>query len=480
MGESRDLYLALDQGTHSSRAILFDDQGCVVDTFQRSVQLNRIDDTQVEQDADELLVTLRDCLGDAVDRANELHSTIKAAGVATQRSSVVAWDRSTGKPLSPVLSWQDRRAWEDVELLRDIAPLIRRHTGLPLTPHYGASKIRWLRDEYLVKQPDVPSKVAIAPLVSFLLANLIEGSPYVVDHTNALRTQLLNLQTLKWDPWLVETFGLKDSKLPECADVISKYGKLQGTDIELHAVSGDQTAAMFGQGQFPPETALVNLGTGAFILKPCEASAEIDGDLLGGIAWSEGDERSYISEGTVNGCGAAVQWAIEHLEINDNLEDRLDDWFMHTANPPLFLNTVGGVGSPYWITNMEPKWLNQSGEPIMVPNPAEAMVATIESIVFLIYENFRRITKRETIKNIRVAGGLSGFDAICHRLANITGCQVTRASHEEATASGVAWFAAGRPEDWGQPTEDTVFVPVDDANLRNRYDRFSAVIQQLS
>lgn len=482
MDPSHKVYLALDQGTHSSRAILFDQDGILLEKFQQSVDIERLDDVSVQQNAHQLLDTLRDCMESAIQTANDNQWTVVAAGMATQRSSVVAWDRKTGQALSPVLSWQDRRAWSDIELLKDIAPFIRRHSGLPLTPHYSASKVRWLRDEYLAKQDDVPKKVGLSTLSCYLTANLVTGLPFVIDHTNALRTQLLNLQTLKWDDWLVETFGLRDLTLPTCVPVLNSFGKLKHSgqdEIQLAAVSGDQTAAMYAQGPFPSETALVNLGTGAFILKPLEASAEIDTDLLGGISISDPDSQRHITEGTVNGCGAATSWAAEQLNLGDDYESMLEQWLSCVSNPPVFLNAVGGIGSPFWQSHAESKWCNQNAEPVTLPEPAAAMVAVIESIVFLIFENFQRITRYETIREIRVSGGLSALDGICHRLANLTNCRVIRASNAEATASGVAWMAAGCPKKWGIQDEETLFVPVDDRELKQRNETFVNLIRHV-
>ena len=491
MSQSKRVFLALDQGTHSSRAILFGDRGQFLEKFQVSIGLNRIDEVTVEQDPVELLDSVRNCLQQAIAAAKDKDWQVVAAGLATQRSSVLAWDRGTGQALSPVLSWQDRRQRADVDLLKDIAPRVRQLTGLPLTPHYGASKMQWLHSVYSPHQPqliqngnqtDEGNRVAIGPLASFLVANLVDGVPYCVDHTNALRTQLMNLKTLDWDPWLVETFGLNEVELPQCVPVVYEFG-LTNRTIPLTAVSGDQTAALYSQGPLPNETALVNLGTGGFILKQDDSNDESDQDLLGGLSLSDGATTQYLIEGTVNGCGSAIKWAAERLSLGNDFHSKTEDWLKQNqrGNPYLFLNSIGGLGSPFWVSDISPGWFDENGQPIVDPAPGPAIAAVVESIVFLICENFQRMTRGkpdQPVSGIRVSGGLSNLDGVCQRLANMTQCHVTRTSIVEATASGVAWMAAGRPSNWASDQDEIEFLPEDDRELADRFEAFRGLIEK--
>ncbi|QDT12949.1 FGGY family carbohydrate kinase [Planctomycetes bacterium K23_9] len=487
-GDVREVYLALDQGTHSSRAILIDNDSNTLAKFQIPVGITYPDSVSAEQDADEILQSVIAGIQLALCKAKENHWHIRAAGLATQRSSVVAWNRETGEILSPVISWQDRRAHEQVETLRQHAHEIRQRTGLPLTPHYGASKIRWLLDHRVPVQQCEPEVLGIGPLASFLVAKLTQHdakklateklSRYLVDHTNALRTQLMNLQELDWDPRLLELFGVSNVVLPTCVPVIHDYGNLSDTTIPLTVVSGDQTAAMFGQGAFPDQTALVNLGTGAFVLTQTKPDESIDEALLGGLSLSDDQSCQYLSEGTVNGCGAATAWAMEQLGLKDEDRQHFDHWLSEFSSPPIFVNLVGGVGSPWWIEQGDSYWCDQDGQPISPQevSPRAAMVAVLESIAFLVYENLRRMMRHQTITDLRVSGGLSQLDGICHRLANLSQCRVTRSADIEATASGVVWLAAGRPETWHDESDDTLFVPSLDDELANRY---SVLVSQL-
>ncbi|MGB7346636.1 MAG: FGGY family carbohydrate kinase [Pirellulaceae bacterium] len=488
MGESQDVYMALDQGTHSSRAILFDNNGQSLSTHQVPVGISYPDEISAEQDANEILQSLIACIQLSLSDAKNNEWRIRAAGLATQRSSVVAWNRETNEILSPVISWQDRRAHEFVETLSEHASEIRQRTGLPLTPHYGASKIRWLlanREAVVRCDHEV---LGIGPLASFLIAKLTlhpteKLSRYYVDHTNALRTQLMNLGNRDWDTRLKTLFDLPDDvSLPKCVPVLHDYGKLSDTTIPLRVVSGDQTAAMFGQGAFPKETAMVNLGTGGFVLKPAEPNDQCDHELLGGLSISDDQSCQYLCEGTVNGCGAAMKWAAKRLKVSDDELKNIGHWLSEFSSPPIFVNCVGGVGSPWWIEKGESYWCDQHGHQIADNdvNPHVAMVAVVESIVFLIYENLRRMTRHASVSDLRISGGLSQLDGACHRLANLSECRVTRSSQIEATASGVAWMAAGRPAKWQQSGENTLFVPNAANGLKYRCDVFLSQLEKMN
>ncbi|NND98922.1 MAG: hypothetical protein HKN47_16520 [Pirellulaceae bacterium] len=479
MDKRNEVYLALDQGTHSSRTMLISTDGHSLAKFQIPVTLNRLDDDRAEQDADELLQSLRSGIEQAIATAKTNNWEIHSAGLATQRSSVVAWNRDSGEAISPVISWLDRRAWRDVQRIADRAALIRQRTGLPLTPHYGASKIRWLLTEFLPAQSVLPARIGIGPLASYLIANLVSATPYCVDHTNALRTQLMNLTTLDWDPTLIDWFEIPSQELPVCVPVQNDFGQLRDTSVSLRAVSGDQTAAMFSHGGFPESTGLVNLGTGGFLLMPCSPGCSIEPELLGGIAFSNSTTTQYLIEGTVNGCALALKWAAEKLNLKSDYQSQLNTWLTDDKSPPIFINTVGGLGSPWWKDGGDPFWCDLDGTILTYPEPAAAMIAVIESIVFLIDQNVRRIALHEQISELRVSGGVSRLDGLCQRLANVTTRRVSRPEESESTACGVAWLAAGRPTNWNADSQSTVFTPRVDDQLQQRRTAFAQQIQQL-
>ena len=228
------------------------------------------------------------------------------------------------------------------------AEKIKELTGLQLSPHYGAGKLRWYLDHLPgAKQAFNEGYLAFGPLASFLLFHLLQDQPLLVDHANASRTQLWNLQTRDWDPWLLDLFGIPLETLPSCRPLCHNYGFLRVTDIPLTAVNGDQTSAIYSLGQPRQDTAIVNIGTGAFILLPTGTELMRQPALLSGLARSTENWGEHIIEGTVNGAGAALDWAARQWDL-PNITTHLSTWLSREDEPPLFINTIGGLGSPWW------------------------------------------------------------------------------------------------------------------------------------
>ncbi|MDH3981254.1 MAG: FGGY family carbohydrate kinase, partial [Gammaproteobacteria bacterium] len=301
---SDELILAIDQGTHSTRAIVFDRRGKLLAKAQQAVDLQVHSHTEIEQDPQQLLDSMQQVLQDVLADPAVNAAQIVAAGLATQRSSVVAWHRNTGAALGPVLSWQDRRTEPLMASLEARAQQIEQRTGLRLSPHYGAGKLHWL----LTNSPAVSAaaeqnELLCGPLASYLLYHLLHGHPALVDQANASRTLLWNLQSRDWDDYLLDLFSVPGNVLPACRPICSDYGNTVTGNIPLRAMNGDQTAALYAQGQPPDNTIMINIGTGAFVLLPVEDPATRPAGLLAGISHSSAQSASYYIEGTVNGAG---------------------------------------------------------------------------------------------------------------------------------------------------------------------------------
>ena len=253
-------------------------------------------------------------------------------------------------------------------------------TGLVASPHYAASKMRWLLEHVsAVRLANTEGRLFMGPLASFLLWHLAEqtGERPQIDHTNAARTLLLNLETRDWDPWLLEQFHLSSVVLPACRPVRHHYGLLKATGAAMACVCGDQTAALHAGGLPKSETAYVNLGTGAFVLVPTGTEPVRCEGLLCGLADSTKTQGRYCIEGTVNGAGAALTWAADQWQIPD-LPQQLDGWLQQVHEPPIFLNTIGGLGSPFWCAGPEPRLVDHGGQPIGKPsNDASVAAAAV-------------------------------------------------------------------------------------------------------
>lgn len=457
------LFLGVDQGTHSSRALLFDEQGIQVARAREIVDLNRFGGGRVEQDANQLVTSVKNVIKKVLGSLDNTNN-VAACGIATQRSTVLNW-ASDGVVNGAALSWQDVRGSDLIETLNRDKLEIQKLSGLPLSAHYGGSKMRWLLDNLPISISSSKEN-RLSPLVSFLLYHLIDNKPYLVDHSNAQRTQLMDINTLDWSSQLTSWFGVPESLLPKCMPMCADYGVLTESGIPVTAVCGDQNAALFGIGKMLETTALVNLGTGAFILRTM-ADNKSSEKQLSGIAYSDDKTVEYVREATINGAGSALSWLEKKYNI-DGIQERLNGWLDAVDNPPLFINSIGGLGSPWWRQDVEPDFIGAD-----MNNEGALVVAVIESIIFMVRANLDLMIKESPLKKLRVSGGLSKSDGLCQKLSNLCDLPVERADNSEATARGVAWLAAGRPSGWMEVDSVEGFKPVDDEALSQRYLKYT-------
>ncbi len=461
-----DYTLAIDQGTHASRALVFDARGRVVTSHLVPVELRRPRPESAEYPAAPLLASVRTAVATALGAlTSKQRDAVGRCGLCTQRSTVLAWG-ADGRARSAALSWQDTRGEALVAALRPHAGAIQRLSGLPLSAHYGASKLNWLQHT-LAAEGDYH----LGPLAAYLLCRLTRESAHRVDHSNAQRLQLLDVRHCHWSPELLDWFAVRRQRLPELCPVIADHGMLAEHGIPISAVCGDQNAAWFADPNATQGTALINLGSGAFILAAAGAEAAPAG-LLTSIAVSDRHGCDYLSEATVNGAASALQWLQQRYPSSD-VFGHLSQWLTADMTPPLFINSVGGLGSPWWATGLEPVFVPSATE----ASVAQLAVAVAESIVFLLASNLQRLQTQAPIERLRVSGGLSRLDPLCQKLADLSGLPVLRSHAKEASARGVAWLAAGRPAEWPAADNDR-FEAREAPALQARYRRFRDHLQQ--
>ena len=469
--------LALDQGSHASKALVLDAAGRVSGRGEAAVRSFRPSPDRVEHDPLEIVDSLRRAIGRALSVGDLAVSEFRSAGLAVQRSSVVCWDRLSGEPLSPVLSWQDRRnaAWlaeQDLDPAR-----VRAVTGLVASPHYGASKLRWCLDHLPeVRRAADDGRLCCGPLASFLLHRLLEERPCLVDPANAARTLLWDLRTGDWSAEMLEACGIEREWLPRCVASRHSFGTLRvdGLQTKLAVTTGDQSAALFAGGRPDPATLFVNIGTGAFVQRVRSETPPANTRLLRGVAWQDEDQRVFVLEGTVNGAGAALEWLAErHGVAAEALVKDAPGWLSGNTAPPLFLNGVGGLGSPFWRADCPSRFSARADL------PAQA-VAVLESIAFLLQLNIEAIDRAQgpgetAATRIAISGGLAGLDGLCQRLADLSGRSVERPAEREATGRGLAWLLQGaRP-----PTAPAAaFRPGHAGDLRARFERWRALMEE--
>lgn len=459
--------LALDQGSHASRAVLFDAAGHEVAQAHVPVATRREGEDRVEQDPAEILRSLHAVLQDVCDRGAGV--PIVAAGLATQRSTVVAWSRSTGRALADAISWQDRRNAAWLQRLAPVAERIRDITGLPLSPHYGASKLRWYLDHVpAVQRAAAAHDLVFGPLSSYLVARLTADRACVVDPANASRTLLFDVATLQWSPHLLRLFDLAPAQLPACVPTRHDFGHVDcaGRRVPLTACTGDQSAAAFALGEPDVDCALVNAGTGAFIQRIAPPGAPLPDGILRSVVCADADGVLVSHEGTVNGAGSALDWLRERVAIDiDRGLAELTARAPLRDEVPLFMNGVGGLGAPYWRPDFPCEFVGGGDD-------AARLVAVVESIVFLLCANLERLQRSSALRRIRISGGLARNDYLCRCLASLSGLPVERPAAVEATARGVAYLAAGKPAAWHNVPTERTFMPLDVPPLASRYARW--------
>ena len=468
------LYLAIDQGTHASRALVFDARGEIVGHGEKEVALIHPQPDWAEHDAEEIVASVHAAVAQAADALGPRAGELAAAGLSCQRASAVCWDRVSGAPLSPIFSWQDRRMHAWIDTLQAHGDEVHRRTGLFLSPHYGASKLRWALDHLpAVRRALDSGRLAWGPMASFLAFRLLKERPLLADPQCAARTQLWNLQTRDWDADLLRLFGLPAGCLPASALTCRRWGTLAsgGVELPLMAVNGDQSAAVFAFGWPEADSAYVNIGTSAFVQRALMRAPGHVPRQLSGIILADGDTTVYMVEGNVNGAGAGIEWLAGELGIDD-LPARLPGWLDRPAPSILFLNGIAGLGGPFWQARFDSRFVGGADA-----EPWQQAVALVESIAFLLQANVEHMAPHvPPLARIRISGGVSRLDGLCRRLASLNGVPVHRRDDPEASARGIAYLAAGRPAQWHVGAGEDVFAPRDDPPLRERYRRWRVLM----
>lgn len=468
------LALVLDQGGHSTRAAAVDPSGTIAAAVRVPVATTRDERGRSTQDAEAILHSTLEAASELLQRLGGDAGRVRNAALAAQRSSVVCWRRDTGAPLSPVLGWQDRRGEAFVEPLAAQAEEIRRRTGLMLTPNYGASKLRWCQEELPeVREAQRAGHLACGPLTAYLLHRLLAERPFVVDATNAARTSLVELDGDDWSPWLLQHFGVDAQALPRMVPSAYPFGHLRfgRRPIPLEVCVGDQAAACFAFGELPAGSALINAGTGAFVLRRTGTIPVAPEDLLATLIWHDGERRQYAAEGTVHGASSALDWAAQELGLRpEEAASAADNALAATSAPSLFVNTVDGLGSPYWRAGPEPGFANGG-------DVNACLAGVLESIGFLLRVNLERIDAAGApAEPLVLTGGLARLEHWPRRLATITGRKVLVPPDFEATLAGLARLAHGTYAHHAATDGWTEHDSVEDEALEHRFRRWRELL----
>ena len=455
--------IAIDQGAHATRASAYDARGVVDGAAIVTIATQHNALGHVEHDAEEVVASVVTALAELARIVPAARWS--AAGFAVQRSSLAFWDSRDGRPVAPVISWQDRRNAAWLRGLTRKADEVQQLTGLPLSPHYGASKLRWCLDHV----PEVRAAAAqgvlrAGPLASYLLHRLLIGRPMLADAANAARTLLWSPYLRDWSDELLALFGVPRAILPKAVGTTWRFGTLAaaGRQVPVGICSGDQSVVPFAAGPLDPRAAYVNLGTGAFVLRP-SGSALRAAPLLTSVIRADEQHYDFALEGTVNGAGAALAWLERHQgAAADRMLALLDAAPLTDAEAPFFLNGVAGLGSPFWKPEFESRFVGEGSD-------LQQCRAVLESVAFLVKANLDEMDRHVAAPGRLVAsGGLAGNRLLCRMLAELSQVPVDRYSDREATSRGLAYLVAGEPADFTTPAMQR-FEPEPDQRLLARY-----------
>lgn len=520
--------LALDQGTTSSRAILYDDTARAVQIAQRPTKLLTPKSGYVEQDAQQIWQTQISCAHDAINQAGMLATDVSCLAITNQRETTVVWDKKTGKPLAPAIIWQDRRTTSWCERLhkdsqqsetenepQDMQTLIQSVTGLRIDPYFSASKLVWLLENHPeIKARAESGEVAFGTIDSWLIFQLT-GGEHVMDITNASRTLMYDINALDWSDELLGRFGIPRAMLPKVLPSDAEFGKtkkgLFAKQIPIYSVLGDQQAALFGQNCFHPGMAKNTYGTGCFMLMNIGNEPQLSQhQLLTTVAWQRQmpsytvpdhslskwvqsgkrmlqpskKEVTYALEGSVFMAGAIVQWLRDNLGLFRSSEDiealakQVND-----TDGVVLVPAFTGLGAPYWRPDATASITGMTRG----TTKAHIARAALEAIAFQSYDLLTAMQKDSPypLTELRVDGGASNNDLLMQFQADLLGVPVLRPKDTEVTAKGAALLAGLRSGVYDEQTlkrswqVDRAFEPsMSDDERGMNLDKWQKAIQK--
>ena len=488
--------MALDQGTTSSRAIIFNKKGEIVAKSQNEFNQFYPQNGWVEHDPNEILFSVVSAMISVIRKKGINPEQIAGIGITNQRETTILWDKETGKPLYNAIVWQCRRTAEYCEELKSegLGDYIKSKTGLLIDAYFSATKIKWILDNVEgAREKAERGEVLFGTVDTWLIWSLTGGKAHVTDYSNACRTMLFDIDKLCWDEYLCKELGIPMCILPEVKPSSCIYGhvaKITGLEelegVPIAGAIGDQPGALFGQGCFDVGQAKNTYGTGCFLLMNTgEKRIESKSNLLTGIAWGLNGKITYDLEGSAFNAGSVIKWLRDDLELI-NTAAECDELAMQVkdSNGLYLVPAFTGLGAPYW---------DMYARGIMVGltrsiNKKHVCRAVLESITYQMTDLLEAMMSDSDIllKDLRVDGGASISDIMMQIQADMTGCNVNRPKNREATALGAAYLAGLATGVWKDTHEieanrqvDKIFVPSMPADLRNqRYSDWKRAVER--
>lgn len=451
--------LAIDQGTTSSRAIVFDQEGRIVAVSQEEFPQHYPEDGWVEHDPEDIWRTTLATARAAFTEAEKTGGEVGAIGVTNQRETTIVWERTSGAPVYNAIVWQDRRTADICEQLRKegAEPHITARTGLLLDPYFSATKAAWILDHVEgARARAEQGELAFGTVDSFLIWRLTGGGVHATDATNASRTSLYNIRENDWDGSLLEKFRVPREVLPDVFDCAAHYGDTDaeffGRSLPIYGVAGDQQAAAIGQACFEPGDIKSTYGTGCFVLIHTGGDVvESKNKMLSTIAYRLNGETSYALEGSIFIAGAAIKWLRDELGVIKSADETAALAESLKSNDGVYLvPAFTGLGAPHWAPNARGVITGLT----RATGRAHFARAALESVAYQTADLMTAITKDGvTPKTLRVDGGMVANDWTMQFLADILGLPVERPKVLETTALGAAYLA-GLQAGYFQSTEE--------------------------
>ncbi|GAC16582.1 glycerol kinase GlpK [Aliiglaciecola lipolytica] len=444
----QNFILAIDQGTTSSRAILFTLEGKPSFIAQQEFSQSYPDDGWVEHDPEEIWQSVVNSCKKVIAEAQISVSQIISIGITNQRETTLVWDKGTGKTIYPAIVWQDRRTSSLCDELSEDEELVthlNNKTGLLLDPYFSATKIKWILDNVEgARKKAEAGKLAFGTIDTFLIWRLTKGRCHYTDATNASRTMLFDIHLQDWDQKLLQTFNIPQSMLPKVLNSADEFGKtdplILGESIAIQGVAGDQQAALFGQTCFKSGMAKSTYGTGCFmVLNTGTKPLKSENRLLTTVAYRLNGETTYALEGSIFMAGATIQWLRDGLQLIKEASETESLAKMASPNNQVFLvPAFTGLGAPYWDPNARGAILGLTRD----TGINEIVAAGLQSVCYQ-SKDLQKAMESDGARatNLRVDGGMVKNDWLMGFLADILGAEVDRPEITETTALGVAYLA---------------------------------------
>lgn len=448
MTQEKPYLMALDQGTTSSRAIIFDKKGQIVSVAQKDFKQHFPNSGWVEHDPQEIWTSQSTVMVESLINKGIRADQIAGIGITNQRETTIVWDRKTGKSIYNAIVWQDRRTASFCNQLKEAghAEMIASKTGLIIDAYFSATKIRWILENVEgAREKAEAGELAFGTVDSWLIWKLTAGKTHITDITNASRTMIYNIHSQEWDKELLELFDIPASLLPEvksCSEVYCETaGDVLSVKIPIAGIAGDQQAALFGQLCTQPGMAKTTYGTGCFLVMNTGSEAvRSENKLLTTVAWKIGNEINYALEGSVFIGGAAIQWLRDGIELfkdakdSEKLATSLDD-----NDGVYFVPALTGLGAPHWDQNARGAFFGITRGTTI----AHMTRAALEAIAYQVHDVLKAMEKDsgKPTQELRVDGGATANNFLMQFQADLLDCEIKRPKIIETTAIGAAFLA---------------------------------------